>query len=161
MAALAARQPGSFCRVRVERPVELLKANSAGIEITKETIYTFQLVAYPNRKPVREAVAAGEREAPELPSHIAKSENAGNGLKFWIGKTGQVYLALPVFGDNRDFPVIWRRNKRKIAFDKIAKYLTANEMREVARSFTEKAVREAMGQAVARAVKIENVKEIL
>lgn len=160
--ALAARQAASFCRVVVNRPVEVLSklAEQAG-DIRKETEYKLQLAIYARRKPVKDAVDAGQRDAPELPSHIAKAEIAGNGLKFWIGHSGQEYLALPVFGDNANFKVKWTRNGKPVKVESIVGYLTSAEKREITRASTEKLEKESQGQAVARGVKLENVKEIL
>lgn len=158
--ALGKLQPGSLCVVTVNREALTRAATPEAGKIRKETIYHFQLCAYANRKPVRKAIEAGLRDEPELPRHIRKSENAGNGLKFWIGYNGVEYLALPVFGDRAKFTVTWTRDGKPVNVKDIWQYLTAEERRSVERAKYEKKEREAKGQAVARGVKLTNVKSI-
>lgn len=160
--ALSKRQAGSFCRVVVNRPAEVrLEWLETAGEIRKETEYRFQLTRYPHRKPVADAVKAGTRQPPKLPSWVARSEIAPNGLKFWIGFNKQTYLALPVFGENSKFKVSWYRNGKKVPFRSVRNFLTAKEINQLAKVQDEKVIRESQGQAVARGVLLANVKAIL
>lgn len=126
--AVAKRKKGTFIRLVVNRPAEILKkaAGEAG-EIRKRTAYSLQLASYANRTPVKSAVESGEREAPKTPSWVVKVETLENGLRFWHHANGQVYLALPVFGDKGKARVQWIRNGEKVEKKEIEPFLTAKE----------------------------------
>lgn len=151
---LSARRKGTCVRIIVDRPAETYKklASEAG-EIRKRTAYSVQLASYANRQPVRDAVASGEREAPTLPAWVARTEDAGNGLRFWFHANGTAYLALPVFGDKSRARVQWTRNGAKVQKNEIEKFLTAKETAAVpsAAELAEK------GQAPFNTIKLENI----
>jgi hypothetical protein len=153
--ALGKRAAGSFCVVTVARP--MATRASCPHEITKRTQYRFQLTTYARREPVARGVATGQRDAPELPPWIKRSEILKNGLKFWHGHNGQVYLALPVFGDGGKFKSEFFIDGEVATKRKVNKFLTAAEKRNLEKVKTEKIEREAKFQAMARGVKLEHV----
>lgn len=155
--AVSKRKKGTCIRLVVNRPAEVLKkaAGEAG-EIRKRTAYSLQLASYGNRAPVKTAVESGEREAPKTPAWVVKVETLENGLRFWHHANGQVYLALPVFGDKGRARVQWTRNGEKVEKKEIESFLTAKEKtRRPSKSETEE-----RGQAQFNAIKLENIEKI-
>lgn len=90
---LANTRKGMFFSVTVRRAAKTFKGVTA--HIVKTTTMTCQNADYAARKAVREAVEAGEREAPVLPSYVTEVFTEG-GVKFWRGKNGSVYFPVPV-----------------------------------------------------------------
>lgn len=88
-----------------------------------------QLCDYSNRSPVKTAVADGERDAPELPSHIAEAFYVG-GVRFWRGKgeNPKIYLAMCAV-DNPTVPpkVQWYMNDEPCNKDAVQPFLLASE----------------------------------
>jgi membrane carboxypeptidase/penicillin-binding protein PbpC len=93
--ALEGRKTGAFFSIKMKRPAKLLAAFK-NLVVDKESTMTGQL-DYSARAAVKNAVADGERAAPELPSHIKESFMVGN-VKFWRGNTDKVYLPMPLSG---------------------------------------------------------------
>lgn len=151
--ALVARNKGTSLSVVVNRPAKLRKAAS-GLDIRKRSRFSLQLASYAARKPVKQAVEAGDRQAPELPSWVSHAEDIGNGLRFWIGKNGQIYLALPRFGSKAESE--WLENGKPVPQSKVAAYLLASETRK--RESKEET--EAKGQAGFNAIKLENIEAV-
>ncbi len=118
------RQAGGFVRVIVKKQADILKKfqNEAGA-IEKESRFTVQLCAYANKKDIRESIEAGERDMPVLPAFVEKVEKMQNGLAFWIGKNGQVYLALPTVNTKAESSFF--RNGEKVEKNAIAHFLKA------------------------------------
>jgi hypothetical protein len=149
--AVASQGKGTKFNVTVNRPAHL-RAAFKGENVRKESKFELQLAPYANRKPVKDAVAAGEREAPELPGWVERAERLPNGLQFWHGKNGQVYLAMPRFGATAFSK--WFVDGKEVRKDDIAEKLLGKEFKK---PFDKKAV-EAKGQAGFNAIKLENVK---
>lgn len=147
---LASRAGGQFVRVITERPAKVKK--SSQLAITKRSVMSLQLAAYGNRKPVREAVANEEREAPSLPKWVARVEKQGP-ITFWHGHNGQVYLALPLAQSHGSSFLV---NGEAVSLDEIKEHLLASE--KVQRASKEET--EEKGQAQFVAIKLENIKEI-
>jgi hypothetical protein len=148
---LLARKRGQFFSVRVNRPGKVRKGVSDNI--TKVSVVQGILAEYSNRKPVREAVESGLREAPEMPSW-AESVIV-EGLRFWRNiKTGQHYLPVAITG-NPAKPQ-WYRNGEPVTLDDIRENLLASELAQK----PTKAETEAKGQAQFIAVGVENIEAI-
>jgi hypothetical protein len=97
--ALETRKGGQFVTVFISRPAHLRAQWKGILDIQKHSRVQVQLASYANRKAVKEAVASGTRDAPELPKHISHVETIGN-VRFWIGKNGKTYFPYPVIGGN-------------------------------------------------------------
>lgn len=151
---LATRKKNLCVRIIVDRPAEVYKKliGEAG-EIRKRSAYSLQLADYASRAPVRAAVEAGERSAPELPAWVERSETTENGIKFWIGKNGKTYLVLPVFGSKNSAKVQWTRNGVKVSKQEIAHFLTAKETAVR----PDKSETESNGWAEFNAITLENI----
>jgi len=154
--AVGNRKRGTSARIIVNREAKIYKklAGEAG-EIRKRSVYNLQLASYGNRAPVKQAVEAGEREAPQLPVWVEKTEQFGP-VNFWIGKNGQVYLALPTFGDKSKAIVQWTRDGKKVNKMEIARFLTAAETPAI---LTAEEMAER-GQVGFNAIKLENIERI-
>lgn len=143
------RQPGTFFTVKMRRPAKVRKGVTDQIE--KESEAYAQLCDYAARKPVREAVEAGERDAPELPSHIAEVFRIG-AVRFWRGHNGKVYLPCVVNG-GPTAKATWLRNGEPVDKAEIEPMLLASE--------TAKRTEPKEGQAAFFGVSIENILEII
>jgi hypothetical protein len=122
---LGTRRKGAFATIVTRKELGkgdvLAKlANEAG-KIEKISIFQVKLNSYSSRKDIRGAIERGEREAPTLPAHIESSEALQNGLNFWIGKNGQIYLALPTA--NTKSKAIYFRSGAKVSKQEIAHFL--------------------------------------
>jgi len=122
-------------------------------DIQKQSTYQGILCDYASRKPVREAVEQGEREAPKLPTHIADVFHI-QGVKFWRGKDGQVYFPMPISGNKPK--VKWLANGTEVPYDEVKSYLLACETYKK----PEKSAIEDNNQAQFNAIKVENILEI-
>lgn len=154
IAAIGSRQAGGFASVIVNRPAKLRKAYE-GENIRKRSRIAIQLANYANRKPVREAVESGEREAPQLPGHIDRAEVIG-GVRFWIGKNGKVYLPVPLAGEGGQAKAEWLVNGEPATLESIAAKLLASETA----SRPSKETVESKGQAQFIGIGLENIESI-
>ena len=146
------RQKGQIFTVVVERPADVYKTVTD--TIVKRSEFQGQLCDYARRAPVREAVEAGDREAPELPSHIKESFEV-EGIKFWRNKNEKtIYLCIPNTGNPPK--VEWFLNGEPVSKDAIKHMLKASETA----SKPSKETVESKGQALFFAPKVENVKEV-
>ena len=90
---IGTKPAGTFFTFTVDRPCKVRKS-AGNVEVRKVSkLQGMTKVNYANRAPVKNAVAAGLRDEPELPSHIEKSFTEGN-VRFWQGKNGEVYLPI-------------------------------------------------------------------
>ena len=96
--ALADKKAGQFYTLKMRREAKTFKTYS-GDTIEKETTMQGILCDYANRAPVKNAVADGMRDEPELPSHIQSSFKIGN-VNFWAGKNGKTYLTVCATGNS-------------------------------------------------------------
>jgi hypothetical protein len=124
---LGARHAGAFVTVNVKKTlgkgdIYAKLASEAG-KIEKLTTFQVKLHSYATRKDIREAVEAGERDAPELPSFVESVEKLPNHLTFWKGKNGTDYLALP--SGNTEAKTKFFRNGKEVSKEEIAHFLCA------------------------------------
>jgi len=150
ISALATRQAGQLFHVSMRRPCKTRKGVTANI--TKASKFTCQLSSYARRGPVREAVESGDREAPQTPSWVVKSEER-NGLRFWYHANGQAYLAAPVVNLGA---VEFERDGKPATLSDLASELLASELKEK----DSKEELAARGQVRFVAVKLENILEV-
>jgi len=148
---LANRQ-NQFFTIKVRRPAKVRKSLPAPA-IEKESLYQGLLCDYARRAPVREAVEAGEREAPVLPSHIKEVYHI-NGVKFWRGNNEQEYFPMPISGNKPK--VTWYADGHEVPFDDIKMYLLASETN----TKPAKAEVEENNQVLFNSIKLENIVEV-
>ncbi len=153
LAALSNRAPGQVATVTVERAGKV-RAQFKGLSLFKRSTFQIQLASYANRAPVREAVANGDREAPELPVWIESSEMTSNGIRFWHGKTGSDYLAMPRFGDKATAE--WILDGKAVDLETVKPFLLASEYAEK----PSKSEVEDKGQAMFNAITLSNITDI-
>jgi hypothetical protein len=91
--ALSAKKSALTFTLVTRRAAKVFK--NCGEQVEKESTIVGLFADYADLEPVATAVAAGERTAPELPSHIARSVNIG-GVRFWEGHNGKFYLPVPL-----------------------------------------------------------------
>ena len=122
--ALADKKNGTIFTFTTRRPAKIRK--SAGdMNIEKMAVMQGMVgTQYADRKPVREAVANGEREEVELPSHIAETFNV-DGTRFWRGNNGKEYLPVCITGNKSQ--VTWLLDGAEVDFDAIKEHLLASE----------------------------------
>jgi purine nucleoside permease len=129
---LGTRKKGAFATIVTKKELGkgeiLAKLASEAGKIEKISIFQVKLHAYVSRKDIREAIEAGEREAPSLPPHVESCETLANGLNFWHGKNSQIYLALPTA--NTKSKAIYFRNGAKVSKEEIAHFLCAKKSSE-------------------------------
>lgn len=148
---LTAKQGGSFYSVRVNRPGKTRKGVSD--TITKVSTFQGMMAEYSNRRPVREAVENGERDAPVMPVWAESVEVEG--LRFWRNiKTGAHYLPVCVTGNPAKAQ--WFRNGEEVTLDDIKDALLASEYAPK----PSKEETEEKGQAQFVAVGVENIESI-
>lgn len=149
------RQAGGVASIVVNRPGKIRKklAAEAG-DIRKVSRFAVQIAGYAKRAPVKQAVASGEREAPQTPAWVESVETMPNGLRFWTGKNGKRYLAIPRFGESAK--VEWKRNGETVPESDVAPFLLASETAKR----PSRAETEAKGQAQFVAVTLDNIAEI-
>lgn len=150
--ALESRKGGQFVTVFISRPAHL-RAAFKGMDIRKNSRVQVQLASYANRKAVKEAVEAGTRDAPELPSHISHVETIGN-VRFWKGKNGKTYFPYPVIGGNTTSEYV--QNGNVVDAESIRQFCLASE-------FPNRASVETLaerGQVPFIGVTVENIKDI-
>lgn len=119
---LSAKSAGTFYTLVTRRPAKVRKG--VADDIVKVSTLQGMLTDYARRKAVREAVASGERDAPELPKHIAESFEL-NGVRFWRGHNGREYLPVPLTGNAARSR--WERNGAEVTLDEIRDLLLASE----------------------------------
>ena len=148
---LTAKQGGSFYSVKVNRPGKVRK----GVEekITKVSVFQGMLAEYSNRKPVKDAVVAGERDAPTMPTWAESIEIEG--MRFWRNvKNGNLYLPVCVTGNPSKAQ--WYRNGEPVNLDDVKDNLLASEYAPK----PSKEETEEKGQALFVAVSVENIESI-
>jgi hypothetical protein len=122
--ALADKKNGTIFTFTTRRPAKIRK--SAG-DMNIEKVAVMQGMVgtqYADRKPVREAVANGERDEVELPSHIQESFQVGK-TRFWRGNNGNEYLPVCITGNKSQ--VTWLLDGEEVDFDAIKEHLLASE----------------------------------
>lgn len=149
--ALEGRKQGSFFSITMKRLAKTLKGVTEVVE--KQTIMTGQLCDYSARAAVKNAVAEGERDAPELPSHISHSFTEG-GVKFWQGKNGSVYLPMPLAGKSK---VTWFLGGEQVDYSEVEPYLLASDKPKERKDKDELA---ELGQVPFVGVNVENILEV-
>ncbi len=148
---LTAKQGGSFYSVKVNRAGKVRKGVSDNI--TKVSVFQGILADYANRKPVRESVENGERNAPIMPTWAESVEVEG--LRFWRNvKTGQHYLPVCVTGNPSKAQ--WFRNGEAVELETVKDALLASEYAPK----PSKEETEEKGQAQFVAVSVENIESI-
>jgi len=148
---LAAKQGGSFYSVKVNRPGKVRKG--VADNITKVSVFQGMLAEYSNRKPVKDAVEAGERDTPIMPTWAESVEIEG--MRFWRNvKTGQHYLPVCVTGNPSKAQ--WFRNGEAVTLEQIKDNLLASEYA----TKPTKEETEEKGQALFVAVSVENIESL-
>lgn len=150
--ALEGRQTGTFFSITMRRPAKTFKGVTEVIE--KMTIMTGQLCDYSARAAVKNAVADGERDAPELPSHISHSFKEGN-VKFWQGNSGKIYLPMPLAGNKSK--VTWFMGGEVVDYATVEPYLTSADRQKEHKTKEELA---EVGQVPFVGIDIENILEV-
>jgi len=150
--ALEGRKQGSFFSITMRRPAKTLKGVTEVVE--KQTVMTGQLCDYSARAAVKNAVAEGEREAPELPSHISHSFTEG-GVKFWMGKNGSVYLPMPLAGNKSK--VTWFLGGEPVEYAEVESFLLASDKPKERKDKDELA---ELGQVPFVGINVENILEV-
>lgn len=122
--ALDAKQRGTIFTLVTRRPAKIRK--SAGdMNIEKVAIMQGMVgTQYADRKPVREAVENGERDAVELPGHIRESFQVGK-TRFWRGNNDNEYLPVCITGNKSQ--VTWLLDGEEVSFEEIKDHLLASE----------------------------------
>ena len=149
--ALASKSAGQFFTIRTRRDGKVRKGTADSIQ--KVSTMQGMLTDYARRKAVREAVESGERDAPELPKHIAESFTEG-GVRFWRGHNGKVYFPVCLTGNAPKSQ--WYRNGAEVTLDDIREALLASETAPR----PDKTETEERGQALFVAVGIESVEAV-
>ena len=121
---LNTRNNGQFFTVRMKRLAKTFKGVTEVIE--KESEMQGILCDYANRAPVKNAVADGLRDEPEIPKHILRSFKIGN-ARFWEGKNGKIYLLIPATGNHPKAK--WFLNGKEVKKADVEHYLLASETR--------------------------------
>ena len=148
---LTAKQGGSFYSVKVNRPGKVRKG--VADNITKVSVFQGMLAEYSNRKPVKDAVVAGERDTPIMPVWAESIEIEG--MRFWRNvKNGNLYLPVCVTGNPSKAQ--WYRNGEPVNLDDVKDNLLASEYAPK----PSKEETEEKGQALFVAVSVENIESI-
>ncbi len=151
--ALNQKPKGTIFTYTIGRKAKTRKSYD-GAEIIKKSVAQGMVgTDYANRKPVREAVENGERDAPELPSHIAETFTV-DGIKFWRGSNGNVYF--PVCATGNKPQTQWLIDGESVDLDEIKDFLLASEY---AKSPSKEDLADK-GQVPFVAVNIENIEAI-
>ena len=150
--ALEGRKQGSFFSITMKRLAKTLKGVTEVVE--KETTMTGQLCDYSARAAVKNAVAEGERDAPELPSHISNTFNVG-GVKFWQGNNGAVYLPMPLAGNKSK--TTWYLGGEPVEYAEVEPYLLASDKPKERKGKEELA---EIGQVPFVGVNVENILKV-
>lgn len=119
---LSAKRGGSFFTVQTARPAKVRK----GVEavIVKTSVMQGMIADYANRKAVREAIEAGDRDAPEMPSWAEAVEIGG--VRFWRNlKSGAHYLPVVLSGNKARSE--WTMDGQAVSVDDIRELLLASE----------------------------------
>ena len=150
---LSNRPKGSIAWIQIRR-LGKTKAAFKSENIEKVSRFPFQVgVDYSNRSPVKQAVEDGLRDAPQLPKHIKKVFTL-NGIKFWRGHNGKIYLPIPSSGE-RKFSQ-WLQDGKPVEVNLIREKLISSEFPNK----LTKAETESKGQALFFAPTIENIESI-
>lgn len=149
---LEGRKAGSFFSVKMRKVAKTFKGVTEVVE--KESVMTGQLCDYSARFAVKNAVAEGERDAPELPSHIENSFMEGS-VKFWQGKTGAVYLPMPLTGNKTR--VQWYLGGNPVEYAEVEPFLTSADKPKERKDKDELA---EIGQVPFVGINIENILEV-
>jgi hypothetical protein len=148
---LAAKNKSTFFTVRIRREAAKRAAfRSENIE-KESTFQGMTNIDYANRSPVREAVAAGLRDAPQTPSWVERCEYIED-TRFWI-KGDQWYFPM-VFIKTLD--CCWWRNEQPTEFETVKPMLLASEYAER----PTKDEIEDKGQAQFVGIKVQNILEL-
>jgi len=151
--ALESKPKGSIFTLVVTRAGKVRKSYD-GKPITKTSIMQGMTnVNYADRKPVREAVANEERDAPELPSHIEDTFMVSK-TRFWKGKNGKEYFPVCLTGNKPQAQ--WYLDGEPVDLDTIKDHLLASEYAER----KDKETTEDKGQALFIGVEVSNVTEV-
>ena len=150
---LSSKPKGSIAWITVKRPAKL-RAAFKSENIEKVSRFPFQVgIDYAKRSPVKDAVEAGERAAPELPKHI-KEAFVSDGIKFWRGHNGKIYLPIPSSGEMKRSE--WLQDGSPVESELIREKLLASEFSKR----QSKSEAESKGQVLFFAPTIENIEEI-
>jgi hypothetical protein len=150
--ALENKKAGSFFSVKMRKLAKTFKGVAEVVE--KESIMTGQLCDYSARFAVKNAVAEGERDAPELPSHIKNSFTVGS-VRFWQGKNGSVYLPMPLAGNKTK--VQWYLGGNPVEYSEVEPLLTSADKPKERKDRDELA---EIGQVPFVGINVENILEI-
>lgn len=151
--ALEGRPRGGFFSLTMKVVAQTYKTVTQVIE--KETVMTGQLCDYSVRAPVKDAVAEGERDAPELPKHISHAFMQGS-VKFWMGNNGTVYFPMPLV-NNAKKKVTWFLEGEPVEYAEVEPYLMAASKPKKHKTNDELA---ELGQVAFVAIKVENIQEV-
>ena len=152
IASNLSNRKNQFFTVKVRRPAKIRKSLPAP-KIEKESVFQGLLCDYHRRAPVKDAVEAGDREAPVLPSHITEVYHI-DGVKFWKGRDGTEYFPMPISGNKPK--VTWLADGTEVPFDDIKQYLLASETSPN----PTKEETEEKGQVLFCSIKLENILEV-
>lgn len=149
---LNSKNAGQLFSITVRRAAKCFKGTEDLVE--KESKFQGQLCDYSARNAVKTAVEAGDRNAPELPSHILTGFKIGE-VRFWRGKNGTDYLLIPINGNKAK--VQWYLNGNPVAYSKVSEFLLASE------KVTKKTKEELAdkGQVPFVCVKVDNVTNVV
>jgi hypothetical protein len=121
--------------------------------IIKSSLIPIQLASYENRAAVKQAVASGEREAPQIPDYLEFVSNVAGGAYIARHKgTGKLSLRAPMMNVVTS-PATYTLDGVEVPFDSIKSYFTASALAEkpTKADFNEK------GQDLFRGVNLENI----
>lgn len=155
--SLASRAPGSIAWILYSGiPSGLNAAAKRENRIQKESSIPIQLASYENRAAVKAAIAAGEREAPQLPAWLEFVEPVRSGSYIARHKTeGTLYFRAPKVNVPAK-PARYFMDGEEIEFEKIKSFFTASAL---APKKTKEDLN-AIGQDEFRGVKLENITAI-
>ena len=147
--ALAAHKNTLTFTVTLRRDAKTYKGTIDHIE--KLSTVTGLFADYAELSPVVAGIEAGIRSEPELPKHIARSENIG-GTRFWVGHNGKYYLPV-CLADVPQVAAVWFLNGHLVDRSQVENLLTAAE-RPTVKTTEELAEK---GQARFIAILVENI----
>ena len=159
--AVISNPAGRRFSVTVNRPLKT-RAAFRGVDVRKQSVLTFGNYAYENSKPVREAVANGERDEPsQYPNGIVSvyARPNPNGAYIGMGKGGpnDLRLAAPLEGADN---VIFLLDGRPVSRETVAPYVLASEVEERESVSEAKETLAPLGQRPFNTVKLENIVSI-
>jgi hypothetical protein len=154
---LAARKGGTVAWISYSGiPSGLNAAAKREGRIQKESFIPVQLASYENRKAVRDAIAAGERETPALPAWLEYVEPVAGGAYIARHKeNGTLYFRAPKMNIATK-PARYFMDGAEIEFEKIQSFFTASAL---APKKSKEDLNE-VGQDEFRGVKLENIQAV-